>query len=125
MTVSEEGERKSSTARDAAAVAKATVSKVRTYLGRLIWLVCVLAALALAIGALMVALKANQDNGVVKGVLDLADTADLGVFSRTNGIKEFSPPDADIKNALFNWGIGALVWLVAGRILVWVVRPRS
>lgn len=101
------------------------VAQIRTYVGRLVWVVCVLAALVLAVGALLIALGANQDNGLVKAVLDLADVADLDVFSRSNGIKEFGPPDAATKNALFNWGIGALVWLVVGRIVAGIVRPRS
>ncbi|MFT4082095.1 MAG: hypothetical protein QM638_05875 [Nocardioides sp.] len=101
-----------------------TVRTIRTYLGRLVWLVCLLAALVLAVGALLIALGANQDNGLVKEVLKLADVADLGVFSRDNGIKQFSPPDAATKNALFNWGIGALCWLIGGRILDRIIRPR-
>jgi len=118
----ESGERKKEKGPSAA---PAMIAKARTYVARLIWIVCVLAALVLAVGALLIALGANQDNGLVRGVLNLADTADLNLFSRTNGIKEFGPPDAATKNALFNWGIGALVWLVVGRIVAGIVRPRS
>ena len=74
-------------------------------------------------GALLIALKANQDNTLVAFILDLADIADLGLFSRENGIKQFSGEDAEIKNALFNWGIGALAWLIVGRIVAGVIRP--
>ena len=41
-------------------------------------------------------------------VLDGADALDLGVFSREDGIKEFEGSNADTKNALFNWGLGAI-----------------
>lgn len=101
------------------------VATARTYVGRLVWLVCLLAALVLAVGALLITLKANQDNRLVKAVLDLADSADLGLFGRRNGIKEFTGSDAATKNALFNWGIGALAWLVVGRLLDRVIRPRA
>lgn len=101
------------------------VAAVRTNIARLVWLVCLLAALVLAVGALLVTLKANQSNGLVKAVLNLADTADLGIFGRHNGIKHFTGQDAATKNALFNWGIGALVWLVVGRVLDRIIRPRS
>lgn len=99
------------------------VHTIRSYASRVVWAIALLAALALAIGALLIALKANQDNTLVAFILDLADTADLGLFSRENGIKQFSGEDAEIKNALFNWGIGALAWLIVGRIVAGVIRP--
>jgi hypothetical protein len=104
------------------AVGNRTAS-VRVQIARLVWLVCVVAALFLAVGALLIALGANQTNPLVRFVLDGADFFDLGVFSRRNGIKEFHGADAATKNALFNWGIGAIVWLVVGRILDRIIRP--
>jgi hypothetical protein len=88
-----------------------------------VWLVFVLCALVLAVGALLVALHANVDNPLVEFVLDAADAVDLGVFSRENGIKEFTGANADTKNALFNWGIGAIAYLVVGRMVDRVIRP--
>ena len=99
------------------------VKTVRSYASRVIWVIALLAALALAIGALMIALKANQGNTLVDFVLNLADTADLGLFSRENGIKQFGGEDAEIKNALFNWGLGALAWLIVGRVVAGIIRP--
>ena len=99
------------------------VDVVRLRLAQLVWLVCVVCALLLAIGALLVALGANQDNALVDAVLRGADAVDLGVFSRENGIKEFRGPDAEVKNALLNWGLGAVAYLVVGRILDRVIRP--
>jgi len=99
------------------------VAKIRTRLAQLIWLLFVLGALLLAVGALLVALKANEGNPLVDFVLDSADAIDLGVFSRDNGIKEFAGDDAATKNALFNWGIGAVAYLVVGRIVDRIVRP--
>jgi len=107
------------------ASASAMAAKVRAYAARLVWLVCVLAALVLAVGALLIALKTNTENGLVKGILNLADVADVGVFDLANPIKKFAEPDAHIKVALLNYGLGALAWLVVGRILTWVLRPRS
>ena len=96
---------------------------IRVQVARVLWLVCALAALVLAIGALLIALDANKSNELVKFVLDLADQLDLGVFSRHDGIKEFSGSNAETKNALFNWGLAAVAWLVVGRILDRVIRP--
>jgi hypothetical protein len=79
--------------------------------------------LFLAIGALLVALKANRHNAVVSFVLEGADKLDLGVFSRKHGIFTFHGKDAAIKDALVNWGIGAIVYLVVGKIVDRVIRP--
>lgn len=98
-------------------------TKIRATVAQLLWLVCAVAALLLAVGALLVALQANQRNDLVDVVLRAADVADLGVFSRADGIKRFRGEGADVKNALFNWGLGAIAWLVVGRILVRVVKP--
>jgi hypothetical protein len=72
----------------------AGANAVRSRIASLVWLVAVLCALILAIGALLIALKANQDNAIVKFVLDAADTLDLGVFSRTDGIFTFDGKNA-------------------------------
>lgn len=98
-------------------------AKIRARLAQLLWLVCALCALLLAVGALLVALDANQKNALVDFVLEAADTVDLGVFSRTDGIKQFRGDGADVKNALFNWGLGAIAWLVVGRILDRIIKP--
>ena len=92
-------------------------------IAQIVWLLCVVAALLLALGALCIALDFNQDNALVKFVLDGADAVDLGVFSREDGIKQFTGSNAETKNALFNWGIGAIVYLIVGRILERVIRP--
>jgi hypothetical protein len=104
----------------------ATVAKVRTLLAQAIWIVCVLAALVLAIAVLCIALKANQSNGLVKFFVDTADKLDFGVFSRgKDGVAHFKGHThaAETKNALINWGLAALVWLVGGRIVERLVRP--
>lgn len=99
------------------------VAAVRSKVATAVWAVFVLLALVLAIGALLIAIDANRDNGLVSFVLDLADGVDLGVFSRENGIREFDGSNAETKNALFNWGLGAVAYLVVGRLLERVIKP--
>ena len=98
-------------------------TKIRARLAQLIWLVCALAALVLAVGALLIALDANRSNALVDFVLRTADVLDLGVFSRKDGIKQFRGQGAEVKNALFNWGLGAIAWLVVGRVLDRIIKP--
>ena len=98
-------------------------SRVRVRAAQVVWILAVLCALVLAVGALFVALDANQDNALVKLVLDVADVVDVEVFSRDNGIFTFRGADAATKNALANWGLGAIAYLVVGRLLERVVRP--
>jgi hypothetical protein len=111
---------------DRAAQARKAVATVRSRMAQGVWLLCVLAALVLAVGALCIALKANQDNNLVKFVIDGADKLDFGVFSRgKDGVAHWkgNTDAAHTKNALVNWGLAALVWLVGGKLVERVVRP--
>jgi len=98
-------------------------SVVRTRIAQILWLLVVVAALFLAAGALCVAFDLNQKNALVDFVINGANVFDLGVFSRKDGIKQFAGGNADVKNALFNWGLGAIAWLVVGKIVERVIRP--
>ncbi len=109
--------------RGAADVAKKATDSVRNKIASLLWLVAVVCALFLAVGALLVALKANQDNAIVTFVLDGADTLDLGVFSRDEGIFTFDKDRNGVKGALVNWGLAAMAYLIVGRVLDRVIRP--
>jgi hypothetical protein len=97
--------------------------KARAVVAQVVWLAAVVCALFLAVGALLVALDANQDNALVRFVLEVAAVVDLDVFSRSNGIFTFSGADAATKNALTNWGLAAIAYLVVGRVLERVIRP--
>ena len=125
----EEEERESveTTRVDRTAQAKAAANMVRTRVAQAVWIVCVVAALFLAGGALCVALKANPDNGLVKFCIDTADKLDFGAFSRTDGVAHWAghSHEALTKNAGVNWGLAALVWLIGGKIVERIVRPRS
>ncbi len=111
----------------AAAKAKAGADFVRLRVAQLVWLVCVLAALILAAGALLIALgddTVNRSSDLVKFVLDLGDRLDLVFFDRQDGVFAFKgQDDAETKRALVNWGIAALVWLIGGKIVDRIVRP--
>jgi hypothetical protein len=98
-------------------------SKIRAILAQAVWLVAALCALLLAVGALLIALDANKSNDLVDFVLRAADFVDLEVFSREDGIKKFRGQGAEVKNALLNWGLGAIAWLVVGRILGRIIKP--
>lgn len=115
--------RRGRTSSGGAARAKAGANAVRSKLASVIWLVAVVCALFLAVGALLIALKANEDNSIVSFILDGAETLD-GPFSLTDGIFTFAgAEDARVKSALTNWGIAAVVYLVIGKILDRVIRP--
>ena len=90
---------------------------IRTKIASVVWLVAVVCALFLAVGALLVALKMNPDNAIVAFVLEGADLLDLGEF------KEFEGKNAKVKSALTNWGIAAVIYLVVGRLLDRLIRP--
>ncbi|AIY20015.2 hypothetical protein [Pimelobacter simplex] len=102
------------------------VARVRDIVARGIWIVCMVLALVLAIAAFTYALEANSDNGLVKLARHLADVFDLGFFDLDNPVKAFddaNDPNGAVKTALFNYGLGAVVYLVLGRILERIIRP--
>ena len=98
------------------------MDKLRGTLAQIVWIVSALSALLLAMGALLIALEANRANDAVHFILRAADFVDLDVFSRSDGIKQFRGEGADTKNALFNWGLGAIAWLVVGRLVSKLIK---
>ncbi len=103
--------------------ARTRLDAVRTRLATVVWLVAVVCALFLAIGALLIALKANERNSIVDFVISGAETLD-GPFSLEDGIFTFAADqDGRVKSALTNWGIAAVVYLLIGKILDRIIRP--
>lgn len=102
-----------------------STAEVRTRLAQLVWAVCVVFALFLAVGALLIALggSVRESNALVSFILDGAHALDLGVFSLEDGIFERRGKNSEIINALLNWGTGAIFWLILGRVLDRVIRP--
>ena len=95
----------------------AGVDVLRSRVASVVWLVAVLAALVLAVGALCVALKLERDNTIVRAILDLANAIDFNEFKRFEG------DNAEVKTALVNWGIAAVIWLTIGKVLDKIIRP--
>ncbi len=106
---------------------KAGADLVRSRLASLIWLVAVLAAIVLSVGALLIALKANQDNSLVSWVLDVANRIDGPFWRVFEFCQDKKGPRCvqqdDVKEHLVNWGLAAVAYLIAGRILDRVIRP--
>ena len=66
----------------------------------------------------------TTQNALVELVLDGADAVDLGrLLPQTTASRSSTGENAEVKNALFNWGLGAVVYLVVGRILDRLIRP--
>ena len=111
-------------ARDASGKSKAAMSAVgsgvnrfRNLVASLIWLIAVLAAAVLALGALFTALdQANQSNEIVKWVLERGHDL-VGPF------KDLFRLETAKNTLLVNWGIAALVYLIAGKLLERFIRP--
>ncbi len=104
----------------------ATQVVVRTKVARAVRVVFAALAVILAAGAVLVVLRdnINEQNSIVEFVTSVADTVS-GPFSKDNGVFDFSGKNAESKNALLNWGIAAIVYLVIGRLLANAIAPRS
>ncbi|WP_206751513.1 hypothetical protein [Kribbella orskensis] len=93
------------------------VNRFRNLMASLIWLIAVLAAAVLALGALFTALdQANQSNEIVKWVLERGHDL-VGPF------KDLFRLETAKNTLLVNWGIAALVYLIAGKLLERFIRP--
>lgn len=104
-----------------------TVAKIRTRVARAIWSVCALLALVLAVAAFSYALELRPENPLVDFVREFADAVDLGIFDLDNPIKAFvdekNESIAQTKTALTNYGLGAVGYIVVGRLLERIIRP--
>ncbi|MGC4944290.1 hypothetical protein [Kribbella sp. DT2] len=93
------------------------VKRVRNLVASLVWLIAVLAAAVLALGALFTALdQANQSNEIVRWVLERGHDL-VGPF------KDLFRLETAKNTLLVNWGIAALVYLIVGKIIERFVRP--
>ncbi|GAB2767157.1 hypothetical protein GCM10027020_19960 [Nocardioides salsibiostraticola] len=103
------------------------VRQARTLLARIVGAVLALFAGVLALAALLIVLEANLDNSLIRFIGDFANAVDLGVFDLDNPIKEFgggTPDSGDLKKiALLNYGLGAIVYLIASRVADRAIRP--
>lgn len=93
------------------------VKRIRNLVASLVWLLAVLAAAVLALGALFTALdQANQSNEIVRWVLERGHDL-VGPF------KDLFRLETAKNTLLVNWGIAALVYLIVGKIIERFVRP--
>jgi hypothetical protein len=107
----------------------AAQAAVRGQAARAVRIIFGILAAILALGAVLVVLghNINSDNSIVKFILDTADNIS-GPFSRDNGIFSFHGKNAASnlkKDALLNWGIAAIVYLVIGRVLSNLIAPKG
>ncbi len=93
------------------------VNRVRNLAASLVWLVAVVCAGVLALGALFTALdQANKNNEIVSWVLDRGHDL-VGPFGDLFQLET-------AKNTLLvNWAIAALAYLVVGKIAERLIRP--
>jgi hypothetical protein len=100
------------------------VRSVRNAVASAVWLLTVVAALVLAAGALVVALDLDPENGVVSFVTTTADRLNvLGELTTFEGGRSAdSERRALVRTVLANWGIAAVAYLVAGKVLDRLIR---
>jgi hypothetical protein len=102
---------------------KAGSDAVRNRIASVIWIVAVICAVVLALAALLTALdQANQQNSVVQWLTDTADVL-AGPLAGPNGSPGIFDFSTDAKDALANWGVAALAYLIIGRVVDRIIRP--
>jgi hypothetical protein len=88
-----------------------SAARVRASIARAVILIASLVAAILVLGILLVLLKANRSNDIVKAVHDAASFL-AGPF---DGLFTF---DRKRVETAVNWGIAAAVWFALGRVIV-------
>lgn len=103
--------------------AKVGSDAVRSRIASVVWIIAVICAVILALAAILTALdQANEQNVVVQWLGDAADAlaGPLAGPQGSPGVFDFS---TDARDALANWGLAALVYLIVGRVLDRIIRP--
>lgn len=83
-------------------------------------------AVVLALGALLVVFgeSVSPENPVVRFIWDFADKID-GPFGRTDGVFDFTGKNGPKLDALVNWGIAAVLYLIIGNLLRrWLTKSK-
>ena len=104
--------------RTAGSTVKKGTDALRNRIASIVWIVAVLCAVVLALGALLISLDANPDNALVEFVTDAAKRLD-GPFAN---VFEFDGENARTKARLVNWGLAALAYLIVGRVADRIIR---
>lgn len=99
-----------------------TFTDVRAKIGSAVWVVAIVCVVLLVLGAVLVALKANPDNVIRELVVGAADRLD-GPFTRVDGLFTFDGKNGATKSVLVNWGLAAVAYLAAGKLLSGLIRP--
>ena len=104
----------------------ASQAAVRTQAARAVRIAFTVLAAILALGTILVVLRSNitEQNTIVRLITEVADAVS-GPFSLNDGIFVFTGEDATARNALTNWGIAAIVYLIIGRGLSSAIAPKS
>ena len=107
--------------------AKVGTDAIRNRVASLVWIVAVACAVVLALAAVLIALQDNvKSNNVIVEWLTTMSNVVAGPFGETSG-NSFRGGifnlDSTPKEALANWGVAAVIYLVLGRIADRIIRP--
>lgn len=114
-------------ARQVAHGAKVGSDAIRSRIASIVWIVAVVCAVVLALAAVLIALQDNvkAGNPIVEWLTNASNVL-AGPFGDVNR-NAFNGGVFDLastpKEALANWGVAAVVYLIVGRVLDRLIRP--
>jgi hypothetical protein len=115
-------------ARQVAHGAKVGSDAIRSRIASVVWIIAVVCAVILALGAVLAALHnyVNPGNPVVETIRGVGNVI-AGPFGDIDDAGKFRGGVFDLsttaKDALANWGVATVAYLVVGRVLDRVIRP--
>lgn len=99
------------------------VAVVRSAAARVVWFCCAAVALLLAVAALLVGLRVDEQSRAGLPVR-WAEFVDLPYVSRGAEVlgRVFDDP---VQQTVGGWALAAMVWLCIGGAMVFLLRPRN
>ena len=114
-------------ARQVAHGAKVGTDVIRSRIASVVWIVAVLCAVVLALAAVLIALQDNvkAGNPIVEWLTNASNViagpfGDVERNSFSGGVFNLSSTP---KEALANWGVAAVLFLIVGRLADRIIRP--
>jgi hypothetical protein len=107
--------------------AKVGSDAIRSRIASVVWIIAVVCAVTLALAAVLISLQDNVRSGnpIVEWLTNVSNML-AGPFGDVEG-NTFSGGVFNLsstpKEALANWGVAAVIYLVVGRVLDRIIRP--
>lgn len=101
------------------------MARFRSLVAHLVWWASAAVAIGLAVGVLLVGLRAPASHAWVEGSYHVLDALGGGVLDRRGLVVDLTGVRSALGVALVSWGLASGLWLVVGLVVASLLRPTS